>query len=308
MEQSLLQYRIFYHVARSGNISRASNELYISQPAISKAIKKLEASLSVSLFHRSSRGVTLTEEGKLLFTHVERAFSSLSQGEELLRQRLELGIGHLTIGVSATLCKYVLLPYLKTFIKEYPHIQISILSQSSAQTIRQLSNHQADIGLVGTTQIPTEGTYYPLSKIHYTFVASHAYIKNLKLRKIETFPDLLSKGNVMLLDRNNISRQFIDNYLKEQNIRIANPLEVNNMDLLVEFARIGMGIGCVIREFIEHDLETGRLMELTPLCAIPSRSIGFLTKQDLSYNPSVEKFLSLLPHTKRSPNESKNSK
>ena len=138
MESNLAQYRIFYAVAQEGNISRAAASLYISQPAISKSIQKLEESLGTPLFSRSSRGVRLTEEGALLFQHVKIAFDSLKAGEEQLRQMTELGIGHLRIGVSTTLCKYVLLPYLKKFIELYPHIRISIECQSTSHTLQLL--------------------------------------------------------------------------------------------------------------------------------------------------------------------------
>ena len=120
MEQHLSQYKIFYEVARCGNISRAAKELYISQPAISKAISKLEESLGIKLFSRNSRGVQLTREGAILFQHVNTAFDSIGRGERELKRIHDFHIGNLKIGVSNTLCKYVLLPYLKGFIGKYP--------------------------------------------------------------------------------------------------------------------------------------------------------------------------------------------
>ena len=128
MNQSLSSYRIFYTVANTGNISKAAKELYMSEPAISKSVQKLEESLA-GLFSRSSRGVFLTDEGKLLYEHVRTAFETLSLGEEKLRRSIELGVGHLKLGVSSTLCKYLLLPYLKEFIRRNPHISISISCQ-----------------------------------------------------------------------------------------------------------------------------------------------------------------------------------
>ncbi|MEG2774443.1 MAG: LysR family transcriptional regulator, partial [Acetivibrio sp.] len=121
MEGTLSAYRIFYVVAQKGNISYAAKELYISQPAISKAIGKLEESLGVLLFFRSSRGVVLTEEGKILYEHTKKAFETLEEGEENLRKIQNLEMGQIRIGASTTLCKYILMPYLKAFIKKYPH-------------------------------------------------------------------------------------------------------------------------------------------------------------------------------------------
>ena len=149
MEQNFNLYHIFYTVAKCKNISGAARELFISQPAISKAIARLEQNLGSTLFLRSSRGVKLTEAGELLYGQVERAFSAISQGEQQLMRMQKLGIGHLTLGASATLCKYVLLPILQPFVRENPHIQISISCQSSYETIEALEKGSIDIGLIG---------------------------------------------------------------------------------------------------------------------------------------------------------------
>ena len=98
MNQNLSSYWIFYTVANAGNISKAAKELYISQPAISKSIQKLEENLNCKLFSRSSRGVLLTDEGQLLYGHVKEAFETLNLGEDKLRRSIELGVGHLQIG------------------------------------------------------------------------------------------------------------------------------------------------------------------------------------------------------------------
>ena len=107
MEQHLSLYRIFYTVANTGNISQAAKQLYNSQPAISKSISRLEESLGVTLFSRSSRGVTLTEEGRILYQHVRAAFEAIDTGEEQIRRMTALDMGNLHIGVSNTLCKFI---------------------------------------------------------------------------------------------------------------------------------------------------------------------------------------------------------
>ena len=154
MSQNLSAYRIFYTVANAKNISKAARELFISQPAISKSIQKLEDSLGCRLFIRSSKGVSLTEEGNLLYSYVKDAFDALSLGEKKLKRSIELGAGHLNIGVSSTLCKYILLPYLKEFIRLHPYIRISITCQSTNETLKLLEEDKIDIGLVGK---PEEG-------------------------------------------------------------------------------------------------------------------------------------------------------
>ena len=148
MDTTLSLYRIFYTVAQCGSISAAARHLYISQPAISKSISNLENELQTHLFERTSRGVSLTEEGQLLFHHVSDAFHSLEAGEAELSRIRDMGLGHLTIGVSTTLCRYRLLPYLKTFIAQYPHIGINISCQSTNHTLDMLRDGSIDLGLV----------------------------------------------------------------------------------------------------------------------------------------------------------------
>ena len=274
MEQHLSQYRIFYEVARCGNISRAAKELYISQPAISKAIGKLEESLGTRLFLRNSRGVQLTPEGNVLFQHVAAAFDSLSRGEKELKRIHDFHIGQLKIGVSNTLCKYVLLPYLKSFVEKYPHVNITIESQSTAHTLEMLEARKIDIGLVAEPRARRGLNFTPVMEIHDGFVCTPAYMENLTLR-VGPAPDIFKTGNIMLLDRSNMSRKHLDTYLSDRDIEVNQLLEVTDMALLIEFARIGLGIACVILDFVSDDLKNGTLMEVPLDAPIPRRVIGF---------------------------------
>ena len=274
MEQHLSQYRIFYEVARCGNISRAAKELYISQPAISKAIGKLEESLGTRLFLRNSRGVQLTPEGNVLFQHVAAAFDSLSRGEMELKRIHDFHIGQLKIGVSNTLCKYVLLPYLKSFVEKYPHVNITIESQSTAHTLEMLEARKIDIGLVAEPRARRGLNFTPVMEIHDGFVCTPAYMENLTLREGPA-PDIFKTGNIMLLDRSNMSRKHLDTYLSDRDIEVNQLLEVTDMALLIEFARIGLGIACVILDFVSDDLKNGTLMEVPLDAPIPRRVIGF---------------------------------
>ena len=261
MEPHLSQYKIFYEVARCGNISRAARELYISQPAISKAVNKLEEGLGVRLFHRNSRGVQLTKEGAILYRHISSAFEAINDGERELRRIRDFHIGHLRIGVSNTLCKYVLLPYLKGFIERYPHVNISIESQSTIHTLEMLEAHKIDVGLVAEPKVKKALTFSPVMEINDGFVCTPSYMEHLLLREGDE-PDLFRTGNIMLLDQSNMSRKHVDSYLTERQIEVNQLLEVTDMELLIEFSRIGIGIGCVIKELVADDLKKGTLIEI----------------------------------------------
>ncbi len=294
VESTLSSYRIFNAVAEAGNLSKAAKELFISQPAISKAVSKLEQSLSVKLFTRNSRGVKLTEEGALLYEYTCSAFESLRRGEESIRKIHTLGMGHIKIGVSTTLCKYLLLPHLQSFITAFPHIKLSIECHSTFETLTLLEEGKLDIGLIGKSSKSRSIDFFPLKHIQDTFVAAPSYLSALNEREpgltkdIET---LLRHANLMMLDETNISRLHLDNYLSKHNLRPEQTLEVNTMDLLIEFSKVGLGIGFVIREFVEKELADGSLVELPLPYPLSTRTAGFAYNKTAAQNDSVKRFI-----------------
>lgn len=282
MEQNLNLYQIFYEVAGCRNFSIAAKKLFISQPAVSKSILKLEENLNTILFHRSSRGVSLTPEGELLYQHVETALHALQAGEDQLRSVSAQGIQRLSIGVSTTLCKYILLPLLKSFIAENPNIKITISCQSTFETITSLQKGSIDIGLVGIPAQPISTqthdiTYLPLKTIEDIFVSTDAYLTPFvhqyggELHESKLF---LEEASFIMLDKENISRKHADTFFSTHHLEPHNIIEVNNMDLSIEFARAGLGIACVISDFVENDIKKGTLRELKLGHKVPKRQIG----------------------------------
>lgn len=300
MQGNLSAYRIFYTVAQKGNISYAAKELYISQPAISKAIAKLEENLGASLFYRSSRGVVLTEEGKQLYEHTKKAFEEFEEGEATIRKMQEFGIGQIRIGVSTTLCKYVLIPYLKAFIDKYPHIKITITCQSTFHTVKLLEEEKIDVGLIGKFGFGKDILFYPVKEIEDVFVTTKGYLKNLSLREKEqknTF-DILSCANLLLLDEENISRRHIETYFKENHLEVKQVLEVGSMDLLIEFAKIGLGVACVIKEFVESEIKVGELSIVAIPKPIERREIGFAFSRKNIKTEAMDRFIEFV-HEKK---------
>lgn len=290
MNQNLSSYYIFYTVAKAGNISKAAKELYISQPAISKSIQKLEESLNCKLFTRSSRGVLLTDEGEILYDHVREAFTSLNEGERKLKESIDLGIGKIKIGVSSTLCKYILLPYLEEFVHQNPHINISIQCQSTNETLKLLDENQIDIGLIGKPSGNRNLTFDFIEEIEDVFVANKDYLKNLKARNISE-DEILTKGNLILLDSNNMTRQYIDHYLKDQEIEISESIEISSLDLVIEFAKIGLGVSAVIKQFVQKELEDETLVEIPLQVPMYKRQVGFAYKPHKTKTKALAAFI-----------------
>ena len=296
MEQNLSLYKIFFEVAQTGNISRAAKNLYISQPAISKAIGKLEDSLKLPLFIRNSRGVQLTEEGAILFEHVRAAFESLNQGEYELRRMTELGIGHIRIGVSTVLCKYVLLPCLKEFVARYPHVRFTIRSQSTLQTVDLLEKQQIDLGLTADPHFKKNIIYEKIMDIQDGFIATPAYLTNMRLREGGLQSDVFRNGTILMLEKGNVSRTYIEDYLRDNQIEPVHLLEVSTMDLLLDFARIGLGAGCVIKTFIQDEIRNGTFVEIPMDPPIPERTIGFVYNSQSPHSKAFDMFIKFYRH------------
>lgn len=294
---SLNLYHIFYTVAQCGNISAAARKLYISQPAVSKSVSRLEESFSSPLLVRSSRGVTLTENGRLLYKQLETAFQAIRQGEEMISRNDLLGAGSLSMGVSATLCKYVLLPYLQDYIAENPYVKISLSCQSTHETITALENGALELGLVGESE-RLEGSrlnFLPIREIHDIFVCSPDYLSKLHTRPKEDFQqEILTQGTFLLLNKDNVTRQYIDRHMLLQGITVEHKIEVSTMDLLIDFARIGLGIACVIGEFVRDELQKGSLMECSIREPIPPRRIGFAYPRSARPSAAMSAFLARL--------------
>lgn len=292
MENNLNLYHIFYTVANTRNISSAAKQLYISQPAISKAISKLEQNLDVTLFIRSSRGVTLTMEGELLYDQVKTAFSAIKRGEDQIKKVNDLGVSRISIGVSITLCKYVLLPYLQQFVKDNPHVKVTITCHPSLETIRDIENGVTDIGIVGIPSQPGNLTYLPFKEIQDTFVTTDRYLENLMIREGHDKDAILRNATFMMLNKDNISRKYVDMYLSAHQITMENIIEINTMDLLIELAKIDLGIACVIKDFVQDELADHSLTEIVLKRNLPKRKIGLVFSDNGLMTEPMKKLIS----------------
>ncbi len=336
MIDNLNYYRVFYVVADAGSISKAAALLYISQPAVSKTITSLESTLETRLFDRISHGVRLTEQGRILYNHLKGAFNSISRAEDELSHNSKLGIGELRLGVSTSLCRYILMPHLQRFIAENPHIKVSIDCHSTYNTIRQLQEGNIDLGFICETSLPPDYIFEPFQQIHDIFVASDNYLKNLYYRENTSFHtstesinpmtmtgnvigffgeteeytptldeisdesinkmevgSILEHSNLMILEKSNITRKHLDRYFMDNAINPVHLLEINNMDLLIDFASIGMGVSAVIREFVQKELADGVFRELKPAIPVPPRTVGFVYKRGLPEDSATVRFMEI---------------
>lgn len=301
MKNTLNLYHIFYTTAKIGSISGAAKALFLSQPAVSKAIARLEESFPGPLLFRSSKGIRLTKAGEILYHRLEVAFGAIQAGEEELLQRNVAGRTTLSIGASATLCNYILLPLLKTYLASYPHIRVSLVCQSSKETIQQVEQGRLDLGLIGEAGQIDSLSFHRLGAITDTFVASPAYLSRLMDWEVPLSGEgffleegLFPLATFLMLDSANSTRQYVDKHLLLRRCNPQHLMEATTMELLISFAKTGLGIGSVIREFVDRELQEGSLVEIPLREPIPSRSMG-LIYSPAAMTPAMELFMAPLP-------------
>ena len=286
-------YRVFYVVANNGNITKASKELNISQPAISKSIKNLEEQLGGTLFVRTKRGVILTEEGKEFYNYIRQAIEYINNAENKFTDLINLESGCIKIGISTTLTKEFLLPYLEEFHNSYPKINIQIDTNLTSNLIPKLRNGLIDLVIlnINDNEYGNDIELTKCRKIQDCFVVNKKY-KDLINKKI-SIKDLNSYPIILQSKKSN-TREFLEKVVKDYNITLKPNIELASYTLVVEFSKIGLGIGYVTKDYIKKELENNDLYELKTEEKIPSRYVGFALSKNHIPNFSTKKLIEII--------------
>lgn len=290
-------YRIFYVVANNGNITKASEELNISQPAISKSIKNLEDQLGGTLFVRTKRGVILTEEGKEFYKYIKQAIEYINNAENKFTDLINLETGCIRIGISNTLTREFLLPYLEIFHEKYPKIDIQIDTDLTMNLTTKLRN-----GLIDLIISNMNGGNYgddidvtTVREVHDCFVVNSKY-KDLANKEI-SFSEL-NNYPLVLQTKNSNARTFLDNLMREHGVVLKPNIELAGYTLVIEFTKIGFGIGYATKEYIQEELKNKELYEIKTKEKIPSRTIGLMTSKNHIPNFSTKKLIEIIQNKK----------
>jgi len=289
MKTKLDYYRIFYETARCRSFSTAAQHLYISQSAISQCIHQLESDLNVQLFVRTRRGISLTNEGEILFSKVENAINAIEQGENQLDKLRHLESGELKIAAGDTITTHFLLKYLEEYHASYPDIRIEMASSYSSQMLSLVKDGKADLAFVNMPLQDDELVIEPCFEINDVFVCGPDFEK----RGSYSWEDV-AELPLILLEKHSSSRRFLEESFKDKNISLNPQIEVAVHDLLIRFASIHLGVSCVIEQFSKDELEKGIIQRIPLDPPLPKRSIGcaYLKNAPLSY--AAKAFLDLI--------------
>ena len=295
MNINLELYKTFYYVARNGSISRAANELLISQPAISKAIKTLEEQIGTKLFIRKKDGVNLTEAGNILYEKINNAMNLIWSAENDLEILMNHESGTINIGASKTIIHEYLMPYIKIFHQKYPNINFRIFTDSKEDLIKNMKLGTIDLFFANLPlDVPNNFETIKLLELHDVFVANNDY-SNLKNKKL-TIQDL-KEYPILLLNKKTTLRTIFDDYCTEKQISIEPKMEFSSNSLVKDFTEAGFGIGLLTREHIKKELDENKLFELDITISLKKRFLGLFYLKD-QQNTVVKNFIQFIQSTK----------
>lgn len=284
-------YKVFYHVASTLSFSEASKQLFISQSAVSQSIKVLEKKLNQTLFIRSTKRVQLTPEGEILLKHIEPAMNLIKKGENQLLEANTLNGGQLRIGASDTICRYFLVPFLNEFHKMYPNIHIKVTNCTSIECARLLDNGQVDFII---TNYPNSGlsNTQNIQVIHDfsdVFVANETYFplkdRMITLKELQSYP-------ILMLDRKSTTSEFLHSMFQKHQLDLVPEIELSSNDLLIDLAKIGLGIAFVPDFCIPQQEENFFILNLEE--TLPKRQLVVVHNETLPISQAARQFIELL--------------
>lgn len=282
-------YRIFYIVAKNGNITRASKELLISEPAVSKSIKNLEGYLGAPLFTRTKKGVNLTTEGVTLYEYISKGIEYFKSGEAKFNELINLESGTIRIGINTTLTKEFLMPYLETFHKLYPNINIEIRTNLTSELKSMLKDGLIDMHILNLTNEETKNDFNIIKckTITDCFVSNKPIKEKISIKELNNYP-------LILQDKNSNTRKFLDDFANKYEITLKPKIEIGSYYLVSEFSRVGLGIGYVTKNYIKNNLDNKELFIVPIKEKIPSREIGILLNKNTTPNFSTKELIKII--------------
>ena len=289
-------YKIFFAVAETKNITKASEILNISQPAVTKHIKNLEAQIGNPLFIRTKKGVKLNEYGEKVFVNIKQALTLIEEAEKEVSEFKKMDKGTIKIGISTSLAGKFLLNNMKKFNELYPNVIIEIYTDPTKHLIEQLKSGYIDI-IIGKFpwKKDLDLDYIKLGKTKYIFVGNENYStlskKEVDLEELIKYPLLLQKSP-------SNSRDSADKYFKDNNIDIDPRMNIGSSSLLVDFVLLGYGIGYVTKLYVEEELKRKKLYEIKVGKDSSDIDYGIITLKNNILPSHCKKFIDFLNFNK----------
>lgn len=278
-------------MAKYGSLSRAAEELFISQPASSQSVKRLEELLDTPLFNRLHHGMELSAQGgKVIFDDVEQAVKLLYGVEQKLAALKQNATGTIRIGASETIFQYILSKKIVRYNELFPQVKIELVSEVSPKIIALMKKNECDIGFLNLPVANDEDIVIEksIAFLNDIFIAGERF-SELKNREL-TVKDL-QKYPLLLMEEHTVSREAVNYYGVSHGVNFKPAVEVNSWGFMKHLVMNGMGIGCIPREYTMNKISSGDLFELNVNPAMPVRSVGMALPKKVNMTFALQSFI-----------------
>lgn len=284
------QLLAFVTLARVGSFTLAAKELFLTQSAISHAVKALEQEVGCQLFDRANRRVLLTQAGEQFLRHAEKILAEMAAARHGLDQLTARGQGRLRLGASTTACQYLLPTVLREFKQSFPKCAISIEPGDHGRQIELLEHHQTDLAIMLEPAIPHGLTFVPLFEDELCFLVApmHPWA-----RAGHGPRDAIAQETLILYNKASYTFRLVSEYFRNEAIPLGHFIELGSMDAIKELVKIGLGVGILAPWVARAELANGTLVSF-PLGRrqlIRQWGVGSLKGRRLS--PGEETFIGL---------------
>lgn len=289
---SLESYKIFCAVVKCGSITKAAEELFVTQPSVSMSIKLLEEKLGCSLFIRLPKGIKLTNEGKVLYSYLTQAIELIDVAERKYNEMAHLEAGEISICASDSIISGLLLPYLEKYNELYSKISIKVINRTTRETIDLLKSGSIDLGFIN---LPfDEDEYIEILKripVHDCLVYG---TKFKKLSRLDFNINDIAGYSLLMLKPSSHVRRLLDDYAKQYGVNINPLIEFDSTDLLIKFAKINLGVAFAIEEFVKDEIDNRSLFLKRLIPPINNRAVGIAKLKGVPLSYAADKFAELL--------------
>lgn len=285
-------YKVFYHTARLGSITLAAKELFLSQPAVSKSISRLEAILDCRLFSRSQHGVRLTPEGRVLYQHVSQACEQFDVGERKLTEMLTLENGEVRIAATNTVLNFYLLPCLERFHDRFPGIRLNVTQYSTPDAVEMLRTGQVDLAIVNSpTEEYSDVTAKSLGVIQDIFLCGS---RHRKLTERPLTLEELVEHPIICLAPGTCTWDYLEQFFQSRGIELKPSFQLMTNSLVVSFVERSLGLGIAVEPFAKPAIQAGTVFPLTVKDPIPGRKICMITPSRNPLSHAAREFIDFM--------------
>ena len=275
-----LEYcRAFYYVAQLGSVSKAAEALFLTQPAITRSVKQLEEYLECKLFSRISRGMHLTNEGKVLLDHIEKVFNELASAEKTLQRMTNFESGILNIGATETALYYFLLPIIEKFREKYPKVFLNVSGSSTPEIIRMVKDGTVELAAgVSPIKDAENLTVTAATEFRDIFIIGKTLMEAEGLQNRTLTVDELCRIPIVAVEKGTSARRQIDSWFKEQGVFFKPDYSVRTSSTVLPFVQRNLAVGIVPDLFVKKMLEKKEIFEVKVNKPIPGREIIIIHK------------------------------